>query len=193
MTQKTISQYFSNFSFQRSSAQAWEPDWYYLNINGTDVDSRKSSFFNLWDIITWARKALACVSHVFSYSPSSVSPQWLVDLLWKLPITGILSRGLHLCQGQVGAWKVDKGGSGWLQSTAHCPAHVWSHLTTRTGCDAARRCGPHIPRLSGSHRAILTVNSSFKFDAQMSSLRQHKDAYFLYCFGAIFLCAFVAG
>ena len=54
-------------------------------------------------------------------------------------------------------------------------------------------CGPHIPRLSGSHCAILTVNSSFKFDAQMSSLRQHKDAYFPCCFGAVFLCAFVAG
>lgn len=33
-----------------------------------------------------------------------------------------------------------------------------------------RGCGPHIPCLSGSHQAIpLTVNSSFKFDAQMSS------------------------
>lgn len=56
-----------------------------------------------------------------------------------------------------------------------------------------RGCGSHIPCLSGSHRAILTVNSSFKFDAQMSSLRQHKDTYFPYCFGAIFLCASVVG
>lgn len=70
----------------------------------------------------------------------------------------------------------------------HCPAHVWVVLPLGLASDAAKKGVAPIPCLSEVIRAILTVNNGFKFDAQMSSLRQHQGILTHIALGLFSLC-----
>lgn len=51
-------------------------------------------------------------------------------------------------------------------------------------------CGPHTPCLSGGHHAILTVNSSFKSDAQMFPQTEQRYTLPVLLWGCFSLCSF---
>lgn len=176
MTQKTISKYFSNFLFQRLwSAQAWKPDWHYLNINGTDMDSRKSSFLNLCEIIPWARKHLSVCPMSSLAHPALLVPSGLLicceNSRHRDSYPGTTSP--HLCRGQVGAWEAEEG------ARADRSLHSLSCSRLESSCHwdwlwcGQERVAPTPPASRGRH-TVLTVKSSFKSDAQ-TSLGQHRD------------------
>ena len=116
---------------------------------------QKKLIFKFMRNYPMSQKALVCVSHVFSCSPSPVSPQRLVDLLWELPSPGFLP-GDHVSASLPGSGgRLGSGGgcSGWPQPALTVLLTFGVVVPLGLAVMRPRACGPHAPCLSGSsHR-----------------------------------------